>query len=187
MTALGAWNISIHALRGEGDGRAISPNPTAAHFNPRPPWGGRRDHRASPISILLFQSTPSVGRATRDCARAALYRRISIHALRGEGDSFGSFCFHPLRRISIHALRGEGDFLLLTLALSKSYFNPRPPWGGRPQRDNNLRSIRRNFNPRPPWGGRPLDLFIINTLTLGFQSTPSVGRATMRCFYGKIA
>ena len=87
MTALGAWNISIHALRGEGDGRAISPNPTAAHFNPRPPWGGRlvwfilfsssssyfnpRPPWGGRLPTVdfgaieeLFQSTPSVGRAT---------------------------------------------------------------------------------------------------------------------------
>ena len=46
----------------------------------------------------IFQSTPSAGRATR----------ISIHALRGEGDKSR----RDLRRlmlISIHALRGEGD------------------------------------------------------------------------------
>ena len=171
--------ISIHALRGEGDTAGFISQTSRSHFNPRPPWGGRQiDYKdLGHYSIISIHALRGEGDAEAMTALGAW--NISIHALRGEGDSFGSFCFHPLRRISIHALRGEGDFLLLTLALSKSYFNPRPPWGGRPQRDNNLRSIRRNFNPRPPWGGRPLDLFIINTLTLGFQSTPSVGRATI--------
>ncbi len=103
---------------------------------------------------MLFQSTPSVGRATflrwscaRDCS-------ISIHALRGEGDSIGlGSSVHRLpfqstpsvgratliaRRgagdhgISIHALRGEGDLANTDLdKTTNSHFNPRPPWGGR--------------------------------------------------------
>ena len=34
--------------------------------------------------------------------------------------------------ISIHALRGEGDNYIGKLRAKSSYFNPRPPWGGRP-------------------------------------------------------
>ena len=56
--------ISIHALRGEGDARSLCAAKTSAHFNPRPPWGGR------PRS-----SSATWGEAG-----------ISIHALRGEGD-----------------------------------------------------------------------------------------------------
>ena len=37
--------------------------------------------------MAKFQSTPSVGRATRLPHRTYTSRRISIHALRGEGDS----------------------------------------------------------------------------------------------------
>ena len=56
------------------------------HFNPRPPWGGRR------FSFSAF----------------LLRRGISIHALRGEGDN-GTYEKKPKSNISIHALRGEGD------------------------------------------------------------------------------
>ena len=35
-------NISIHALRGEGDRRLAVVRTQGSHFNPRPPWGGRR-------------------------------------------------------------------------------------------------------------------------------------------------
>ena len=57
--------ISIHALRGEGD--------PALFFYPKA--GGR------------FQSTPSVGRATkRRFGISTDLFNISIHALRGEGD-----------------------------------------------------------------------------------------------------
>ena len=57
---------------------------------------------------LLFQSTPSVGRATMPFSRDSFFLVISIHALRGEGDSW-------------YAKGGLGCL----------YFNPRPPWGGR--------------------------------------------------------
>ena len=36
----------------------------SAHFNPRPPWGGRRWSRTLSPATPSFQSTPSVGRAT---------------------------------------------------------------------------------------------------------------------------
>ena len=68
---------------------------------------------------LIFQSTPSVGRATLVRLTTASKSPISIHALRGEGDS--SFCRPHGRRIliSIHALRGEGDQQGLTC-----FYNP---------------------------------------------------------------
>ena len=33
--------ISIHALRGEGDYELCTKNKRHENFNPRPPWGGR--------------------------------------------------------------------------------------------------------------------------------------------------
>ena len=58
--------------------------------------------------------------------------RISIHALRGEGDN-QTFPFQPtFISISIHALRGEGDRGGEKTEAGKNNFNPRPPWGGRP-------------------------------------------------------
>ena len=78
--------ISIHALRGEGDDLYFSgfynpvnfnPRPpwggrlfgglfgsVYCDFNPRPPWGGRPIAPATRCRHNLFQSTPSVGRAT---------------------------------------------------------------------------------------------------------------------------
>ena len=80
------------------------------YFNPRPPWGGRRRKR---------------GRSPRPL-------RISIHALRGEGDRAHFILEYQRRHISIHALRGETSTLsseeIYKLVM---YFNPRPPWGGR--------------------------------------------------------
>ena len=78
------------------------------HFNPRPPWGGRRGAETACENLRQFQSTPSVGRAT-----------VRIDRLRFEN------------KISIHALRGEGDKLRRDRQSKQSNFNPRPPWGGR--------------------------------------------------------
>ena len=57
----------------------------------------------------VFLSTPSARRAT-DCGNAlsGLFR-ISIHALREEGDRQFLFRLHCILQISIHALREEGD------------------------------------------------------------------------------
>ena len=101
--------ISIHALRGEGDSSVWFGSRCRVYFNPRPPWGGRRLTFWSIVVKAIFQSTPSVGRATAiDLPNAGYTYAISIHALRGEGDHAVrvKFC---VKFISIHALRGEGD------------------------------------------------------------------------------
>ena len=147
--------ISIHALREEGDGRASSLPTLVVNFYPRPPRGGR----------LRFGLC------------AALPVHISIHALREEGDpqlergklpvtnyfyprpprgGRRSACRRKLRccPISIHALREEGDC--------------------RHARDH---AVQLNFYPRPPRGGRQYLYRSYHTLG-GFLSTPSARRAT---------
>ena len=127
----------------------------------------------------LFQSTPSVGRATLKAMGIEDEKiDISIHALRGEGDEMiavpmprelyisihalrgeGDVGFCPACKstvISIHALRGEGDLCLYDRRTQILYFNPRPPWGGRPSYRSSAAPSDRHFNPRPPWGGRHL-------------------------------
>ena len=58
--------------------------------------------------------------------------RISIHALREEGDVWVSCTSSFFSSISIHALREEGDSRCLALFHLPAYFYPRPPRGGRP-------------------------------------------------------
>ena len=103
---------------------------------------------------LEFLSTPSVRRATVWLVQAAFEHRISIHALRAEGDDPGSLPCHCYRnfyprppcggrrggrffsfcksRISIHALRAEGDACNSPAGVCQNDFYPRPPCGGRP-------------------------------------------------------
>ena len=151
------------------------------------------------VDILIFLSTPSARRATGGLAFAAINDKISIHALREEGDIQFFFDRTKAAFISIHALREEGDL------------HPRCNPGGwsaisihalREEGDANvakqrvdlfisihalreegdgllLSSIRkpRNFYPRPPRGGRHK----LNEYLSGkseFLSTPSARRAT---------
>ena len=81
----------------------------AIYFNPRPPWGGRLIQFRVCFLEPLFQSTPSVGRATRSRTFHIPAHKISIHALRGEGDEYQPKELKGADMISIHALRGEGD------------------------------------------------------------------------------
>ena len=57
--------------------------------------------------------------------------KISIHALREEGDGVGSDSGKTGRQISIHALREEGDAVQRVQRTGNRNFYPRPPRGGR--------------------------------------------------------
>ena len=80
-----------------------------ANFYPRPPRGGR----------------PPRNR----CRRRV--NRISIHALREEGDLVLLGEQRVFTSISIHALREEGDLVGAAAGAAGGNFYPRPPRGGR--------------------------------------------------------
>ena len=58
-------NISIHALREEGDSIGRLPHRHNRNFYPRPPRGGRHGDSTAHPAFLVFLSTPSARRATR--------------------------------------------------------------------------------------------------------------------------
>ena len=149
----------------------------ALNFYPRPPRGGRR------------------GRSSN----AQCPSKISIHALREEGDtiqsvdktSTQSFLSTPSARratrqafqvqkyyeISIHALCEEGDLGRGSSKQSMANFYPRPPRGGRLRHSSKLQQDKGYFYPRPPRGGR-LCIPCACWLCPRFLSTPSARRAT---------
>ena len=104
----------------------------AYDFYPRPPRGGRLVNGGDFVRGQQFLSTPSARRATLCDLRRVLLRRISIHALREEGDVMPAsvapmttrFLSTPSAR---RATRRNGPNVP-----SWSYFYPRPPRGGRP-------------------------------------------------------
>ena len=153
-------------------------------FYPRPPGGGRPICSTFATFFSNFYPRPPGGGRPRQRKGEDAMTKISIHALRVEGDSFtaipneqsrnfyprppggGRLWFMGIRRyihgISIHALRVEGDG-----------FAPCMPRKRRPY-----------FYPRPPGGGRPRPTLILQTPSR-FLSTPSGWRATeaWRKFY----
>ena len=76
-------------------------------------------------AFFRFLSTPSARRATGNAPIKTYLDKISIHALREEGDPLlfrGSY----LLSISIHALREEGDLLIAGLSTFWSLFLSTP-------------------------------------------------------------
>ena len=78
--------ISIHALREEGDRLAAWQTCFQQDFYPRPPRGGRQAAAFVLALDKLFLSTPSARRATTSFHFCVTLVLISIHALREEGD-----------------------------------------------------------------------------------------------------
>ena len=102
--------ISIHALRGEGD-FAASEQITANGLFQSTPSVGRATNirrRVSKDRIISIHALRGEGDLAKRCDRCGKFY-ISIHALRGEGDLEVSVLYSSVPRISIHALRGEGD------------------------------------------------------------------------------
>ena len=95
--------------------------------------------KVNQIATIIFQSTPSVKRATQ-------YDTLRI-------------CF-------------------------RFYFNPHPLWRGRQNLINETISGD-NFNPHPLWRGRPVKTIDIMLYKL-FQSTPSVKRATPKIHFSSL-
>ena len=193
-------SISIHALREEGDGSGFSVVEVLCLFLSTPSARRATPSRASRWpSSTTFLSTPSARRATiyrfstgvpildfyprpprggrlEQTMEVFIKRKISIHALREEGDEQvqryidvgKKFLSTPSARratvgvaqfciaigISIHALREEGD-----------------------RQQNVGRRYIHHFYPRPPRGGR-LGADAIIGVRFQFLSTPSARRAT---------
>ena len=114
--------ISIHALREEGDAKRGNVQSTGSDFYPRPPRGGRHPAGVNQTRKEVFLSTPSARRAT----------------------SYQAYLpAHP--GISIHALREEGDLMRMPERSSPFYFYPRPPRGGRQQKQRQNLYFQTNY------------------------------------------
>ena len=83
--------------------------------------------------------------------------------------------------ISIHAPREGGDVLVFCFCSCWSYFNPRPPRGGRRALILSRRPMNFYFNPRPPRGGRLL-VFCFCSCWSYFNPRPPRGGRLLLCF-----
>ena len=146
--------ISIHALREEGDASKRPFMGWLINFYPRPPRGGRRRSSSWPSQNPIFLSTPSARRATVESVASAPH----------------SFHFYPRpprggRRFIFGVLPSDKLFLSTPSArrativsvvfrLNSKNFYPRPPRGGRPCPPRPFQVRWFHFYPRPPRGGR---------------------------------
>ena len=170
-------DISIHALRGEGDQNNTPKKARDYYFNPRPPWGGRPIQTVFEILLVVFQSTPSVGRATK-----GMIENGKQHIHFNPRPPWGGRQYPAVLTDEVFEFQSTPSVGRATTVLRLRRgltidFNPRPPWGGRLSLVCYIVSIILYFNPRPPWGGRP-NPSRPYALSIAFQSTPSVGRAT---------
>ena len=125
-----------------------------SYFYPRPPRGGR----------LVIDGG------------AAVRNRISIHALREEGDTLATHQDQTLF-ISIHALREEGDAQTKLDIAKQAQFLSTPSARRATKGAQLLRARRLYFYPRPPRGGRR-KVRVQRVRVDRFLSTPSARRAT---------
>ena len=152
-------------------------------------------------SAGLFLSTPSARRATNSRYTRNQGRRISIHALREEGDArLQSRCTYSGLFLSTPSAR-RATIKPPCICIAHINFYPRPPRGGRPD-SRRCPWGASDFYPRPPRGGRQLSTFLLSYQFLisihalreegdqvqghdrrpheAFLSTPSARRATFR-------
>ena len=149
--------ISIHALREEGDGCSTTTTPSQTYFYPRPPRGGRLPARPA---------------ESHD-------QRISIHALREEGDADGGIWKLEAKKFLSTPSARRATRPCTRISTTPSDFYPRPPRGGRLSRSGNeLHPTQFLSTPSARRAtGSPVILFLESE----FLSTPSARRATTSC------
>ena len=200
--AIDRIHISIHALREEGDPRGAAALPQQRNFYPRPPRGGRPCLPCRFWTQRYFYPRPPRGGRRMPGLWYTQCAKISIHALREEGDypvvcprrQGGLFLSTPSARratecrrngayqlrISIHALREEGDYPVVCPRRQGGLFLSTP-------------SARRATAPTPHRArGRSISIHalreegdvsgVMNTKLQHrkFLSTPSARRATAK-------
>ena len=153
-------NISIHALREEGDSAACRQTTMSIISIHALREEGDDNMLSTKLESSVFLSTPSARRATHTLAGLNLARGISTHALREEGDVGESGHCHFRQVISTHALREEGDVELRQPVYKVVEFLPTP-------------SARR-ATPAP---------FALVAIFFRFLPTPSARRATEPAAY----
>ena len=124
-------NISIHALREEGDRLNFCWLFMLSYFYPRPPRGGRPVLLPVPPLSAGFLSTPSARRATCHADNCRLVNAISIHALREEGDKLRSATLSSRSVFLSTPSARRATTTTLPICQEVFYFYPRPPRGGR--------------------------------------------------------
>ena len=146
-------------------------------FYPRPPRGGR----LLCVNARYYKSKISIHALREEGDRhtmkhLVIHDDISIHALREEGDPRSADIMRECH-ISIHALREEGDGRNLPRRQQLGYFYPRPPRGGRRLPCTGIGKMISFLST--PSARRATEGSRVNDPCGVFLSTPSARRATL--------
>ena len=124
--------ISIHALREEGDLWPFCGPPCRVDFYPRPPRGGRQTLALIAAIFTNFYPRPPRG-GRRLTAQVVVVQKAFLSTPSARRATAERLPLDGEELISIHALREEGDVVQpLTHDLLVNFY-PRPPRGGRQQ------------------------------------------------------
>ena len=170
-------NISIHALREEGD-KILAINPhTVKHFYPRPPRGGRPLHPDvyAECSSNFYPRPPRGGRPISAYSRSHpeyFYPRPP----RGGRHGTMPASVYRFTFLSTPSARRATSWPEMRPAENCNFY-PRPPRGGRLLSSHPIPVTSHHFYPRPPRGGR-LHFHSCSLFPFIFLSTPSARRAT---------
>ena len=145
--------ISIHALREEGDRKAVGVVPRDWYFYPRPPRGGRQLQQLRRRQQQDFYPRPPRGGRQLQQLRRRQQQDFYPRPPRGGRPAVYNAMLMACKFLSTPSARRatvEGD----TDEDALIHFYPRPPRGGRHRPSGGC--IRRDtyFYPRPPRGGR---------------------------------
>ncbi len=170
--------VSIHAPRGGSDPGGGCYEQSYDRFNPRSPWGERRQTLITISNLARFNlRSPWGERHPRvQFVEGATWFQSTLPV--GGATPSHSTC-RPRQSVSIHAPRGGSDFSPRFRPIFSRWFQSTLPVGGATLLVMVWALSARCFNPRSPWGER-----LASTLTWGrsewFQSTLPVGGATVR-------
>ena len=189
--------ISIHALREEGDCVHRDVSDQQPDFYPRPPRGGRlRSLSIKPWTMYFYPRPPRGGRRTSS-GRRATFRYFYPRPPRGGRRGLLHELSNLVKFLSTPSAR-RATQVTPSFCYSYIHFYPRPPRGGRPASiflEGDMRPIsihalreegdrkerldhprRIHFYPRPPRGGRPSLLFRTAALFHFYPRPPRGGR-----------
>ena len=151
-------HISIHSLRMEGDSYVRFSTRRTGHFNPLPPHGGRHAFKYLWRHEKKFQSTPSAWRETNShCVlfwNADNFNPLPPHGGRLQKD-VNNYVF---RFISIHSLRMEGDNTPYIFSKASFAFQSTPSAWRETRVCFYWIAVRIPRSGLPPCGGRPVSM-----------------------------
>ena len=149
----------------------------AKNFNPRAPYGARPSavSRLSPVSRISIHA-PHTGRDRKTAQKITDMRRISIHAPHTGRDSVSGLMYTDSGTFqSTRPIRGATPTTTREMPRTSGFQSTRPIRGATTE-CKPVSDICNNFNPRAPYGARPQDsLDVIGTYTISIHA-PHTGR-----------